>query len=167
MTNSGFTLVELLATLAILVIFLALGVPSFVETMANQRVRSQADGMLASLALARSESIRQNIRVSLCPSSNGTSCTGSWSDGWIVFSDTGTAGTVDGADSVLRAFSSKKDVTVSMGGNFTNYISYLPSGRSSGSGGATTGGAISISGDNLIRDINICTTGRIQSGGSC
>lgn len=167
MASTGFTLVELMVTLAVLTIILGIAVPGMGDFVSNQRVRSQADSMLASLALARNESITQNLRVTLCPSSNGTSCTGTWSQGWIVFRDGGTAGTVDGSDTVMRAFSSKKNVSVSMSSNFSSYVSFLPTGRSLGSGGATTGGTVTVSGGNLTRTINVCTTGRVQSGASC
>lgn len=167
MASTGFTLVELMVTLAVLTIILGIAVPGMGDFVSNQRVRSQADSMLASLALARNESITQNLRVTLCPSSNGTSCTGTWSQGWIVFRDGGTAGTVDGSDTVMRAFSSKKNVSISMSSNFSSYVSFRPTGRSLGSGGATTGGTITVSGSSLTRTINVCTTGRIQSGASC
>ncbi|MEW6132415.1 MAG: GspH/FimT family pseudopilin [Pseudomonadota bacterium] len=167
MAGSGFTLVELMVTLAVLTIILAIAVPGVGGFVSNQRVRSQADSMLASLALARNESITQNLRVTLCPSGNGTSCTGTWSQGWIVFRDGGTAGTVDVGDTVMRVFPGKKNVTVSMSGNFGSYLSFRPTGRSMGSGGATTGGTITVSGGSLTRTINVCSTGRIQAGGSC
>jgi len=59
---------------------------------------------LTSLNLARSEAIKGNVRVTLCVSSNGTSCaaSGGWELGYIVFRDLNSNGAVDSDDTVLR-----------------------------------------------------------------
>lgn len=82
--QSGFTLVELMITIAVLAIVMAFAVPSFNDMTLGSKLRSQANDLVAGAALARSEAIKRNQPVSLCASSNGTSCTGSWSQGWIV-----------------------------------------------------------------------------------
>jgi type IV fimbrial biogenesis protein FimT len=54
---------------------------------------------------ARSEAIKRTNRVTICASSNGTSCTGAgalWKNGWLVFVDENGNGTVDAGDVVLR-----------------------------------------------------------------
>lgn len=163
--NQGFGLVELMITIVVLGIVSSIALPAFSETIANQRTRSIGNNLIASLALARSDSISKNARTSLCPSSNGTTCSGTWSNGWIIFRDTGTLGAVDGTDTVLRAYEGKTNVTITMSSNFTNYLSYLPSGRTNGSGAAITGGTITVCGTgSLTRLVTIGITGRAQSG---
>lgn len=87
--NSGFTLIELMITLAIVGILLMVGVPSLKTFMQSNMLVASTNELLSALHVARSEAIKLNTRVSICDSSNGTSCglTGDWSNGWIVFID--------------------------------------------------------------------------------
>lgn len=87
--HRGFTLVELLVTLTVLVILLSLAVPSFSETLRQWRRDSATKALTAHLQLARAEAIKTSRKVELCPSSNGTSCADSndWKNGWLVFVD--------------------------------------------------------------------------------
>lgn len=80
----GFTLVELMIALAVFAVLLAIMVPSYSDMTLGSKLRSQANDLVAGAVLARSEAIKRNQPVSLCASSNGTSCTGTWSQGWIV-----------------------------------------------------------------------------------
>lgn len=88
--KAGFTLIELIVTLAVLAIVVAMAAPAFNGMIANNRSVSMASELVATLNYARSESIRQAKRVSICPSTNGTSCLSSandWAKGWLVFVD--------------------------------------------------------------------------------
>lgn len=80
----GFTLLEMMVTIAVAAILVTLAVPSFNEAMLGSKLNTQANNFVASAQLARSEAIKRNAAVTLCASSNGTSCTGAWGDGWIV-----------------------------------------------------------------------------------
>lgn len=86
----GFTLIELMVTIAVVAILLGIALPSFTDSTLGSKLRTQANDLVAGAVLARSEAIKRNQTVTLCASSNGTSCTGSWSDGWIVISSGGT-----------------------------------------------------------------------------
>ncbi len=102
-TNTGFTLIELLVTISIIVILTFIGVPTFKSVTNNSRISATNNSLVGNLALARSEAVNRNAPVSVCASSDGSSCTGTaWELGWIVFTDGGTAGTVDGSDKILR-----------------------------------------------------------------
>lgn len=107
----GFTLMELIITVAIAAIVLAVGVPSFQGMMRNNRAATQANEMIAALNLARSEAAKRGSRVSLCPSSSGTGCGGTdWSSGWIVFVDTAaTDASAPVVGQVLRVFEKLSD----------------------------------------------------------
>jgi type IV fimbrial biogenesis protein FimT len=96
--TDGFTLIELMVTLALAVILLALAVPSFRNTVQNNRATTTANELLTALSTARSEAIKRNETISLCSSANGTSCASStnWATGWIM---------LDGSGSVLRVWS--------------------------------------------------------------
>lgn len=60
---AGFSLVEMMVTVAVLGILMALGAPAFAEWLANTRLRSSASNILGGLQLARAEAIRTNARV--------------------------------------------------------------------------------------------------------
>ncbi|MES2822598.1 MAG: GspH/FimT family pseudopilin [Pseudomonadota bacterium] len=84
--HQGFTLLELIITVAIVAILSAAAIPSFSELIMKSRLTSQARGLMASALLARSEAIKRNQAVTLCASSNGSTCNGTWANGWIVLS---------------------------------------------------------------------------------
>lgn len=62
-SKCGFTLIEMLVTIAILAIVLAIGIPSFQAIMANAQIKTAAQGIHDGLQLARAEAIRLNSRV--------------------------------------------------------------------------------------------------------
>lgn len=98
----GITLIETLITLAILVIVTAIAAPSFTSVMGSSKTKSAAQDLESHLELARSEAIRLSRTVSLCPSSNGSSCTAAgtnWRTGWLVFDDVNGNGALDAGDS--------------------------------------------------------------------
>jgi type IV fimbrial biogenesis protein FimT len=88
--NHGFTLMEFLVTLCVLLILITVVTPSFIELLNGQRTRTEMADLMFHLQNARSEAIREGMTVSLCGSSNGRSCDVApdiWEKGWIVFSD--------------------------------------------------------------------------------
>lgn len=86
----GFTLIELMVTLTVLVVLIAIAVPSFDGVRLSTRLNSYATALVAGGQLARSEAIKRNAPVTLCVSADGASCStsGQWETGWIVVSGT-------------------------------------------------------------------------------
>lgn len=85
----GFTLVELMATLAVLAILLGLAVPAFGTITERSREADALYRLTTSMALARISAVRLGTPVTACPSSDGLTCRGDsdWSHGWIVYAD--------------------------------------------------------------------------------
>ncbi len=85
----GFTILELMAIVAITATLVTLGVPNLQTLIFNNRITSQLNLFSSSLALARSEAVKVNQRVVVCPSTNGTTCdtTEDFDTGWLVFID--------------------------------------------------------------------------------
>lgn len=84
LVQQGFTLIELMVTIMVMAIILMVAVPSFNEATLGSKLGSLANNFVASVQLARSEAIKRNAAVTLCASSDGSTCTGAWKDGWIV-----------------------------------------------------------------------------------
>jgi type IV fimbrial biogenesis protein FimT len=93
--------------IAIASVLLVIGIPTFTEFVANNRVVSTTNELAAHLSIARTQAVSRNIPVSICASADGAICGESerWDTGWIVFTDnTGVVGEVDGADEILRVY---------------------------------------------------------------
>lgn len=85
--TGGFTLLELMVTLAVAAILLGIAVPSLGDATLGGKLAASANDLVAGVAMGRSEAIKRNAVTSLCVSSNGTSCgSGGWEQGWIVIS---------------------------------------------------------------------------------
>ena len=82
----GMTLIELMVGVAIVAIVASVALPAFQTSMANSRVKGQANDLLTAFAVAKSEAVKLNTTVSVCPSNvTNTACDGSnWATGWLV-----------------------------------------------------------------------------------
>lgn len=109
----GFTLIELMVTMAVAAILLTQAVPSFRAMIANNRITSQVNELVTSINYGRSEAAKLNQSVVLCRSTNPTSASPScdtsagnakfWSNGWLVFADINTNATYESAtDTLIR-----------------------------------------------------------------
>ncbi len=110
-SSTGFTLVELMIALSIVAILATVVVPSFQNSIKNNRAVSQSNALATALAMARSEAIKRNASVVVCSTTDQTSCSGNidWSTGWLVFVDAdknnslSSATCTTGADNLLSS----------------------------------------------------------------
>lgn len=121
------TLIELLATLSVLAILLAIGVPAFNQFVVSNRLTAYTNDMLSTLTLARSEAIKRNSRVVLCKSADGETCAGAggWNQGWIVFADPNNNASRDaGEPAVYKMPALQNGYTLDGSASISSYVSY-------------------------------------------
>lgn len=172
--HKGFSLIELLVTVAIIGTLAGLAVPSFVSLIRSNRLTAAANDMLGAIALARSEALKRGARVVLCKSTDSATCnnSASWGDGWIVFLDADNDSVRTAAsEPLLRVGQSNDGVTSSVtGATVSNYISFTSRGAARTTAGAMQSGVISlcISGQKT-RQLDLVASGRasIVQGGVC
>lgn len=106
--EDGYTLMELLTTLAVAAIVMTAAVPGLRAFVQNNRIAAQTNELVASLVLARSEAVTRGVAATVCASSDGASCSGAtdWAGGWLLFADVAApTGELDaGTDVLLRAY---------------------------------------------------------------
>jgi type IV fimbrial biogenesis protein FimT len=124
----GFTLLELMTAVLVLGILIAMAAPSFRDMSRNNRIAATQNDLVTALAVARSEALRSSTKVSVCPSSDSTDCSGDtdWSVGWIVFTDAGDPGEVDDTDEVVQAWPGAPGDTELVG--VDKFVTYAPTG---------------------------------------
>ncbi len=127
--QQGFTLVELLITIAILAILVMLAAPSMQHMLAENRSIAQVNTLIAELNYARSEAVSRNEALTFCKSVNQQTCGGQWRDGKML---------LDAKNNVIRVFSAlptgDKLVWNSSGGQ-DDAIVWTPSGYTRGQRG--------------------------------
>lgn len=120
----GFSLVELMVTITVMAILLAIALPSFRDVIHRNQVSSASNALLASLAYARTEAINRGQLVSMCPSANGTSCTAAsnaFDPGWLVYTYPAVAASANQAYAagamLLRATGARAGVSIQSRGS--------------------------------------------------
>lgn len=152
----GFTLPEMLVTLAVVVILISMTAPSMQGLIINQRVTSATQEIFTSIHLARSEAIKQQRTVSLCSTTNGINCdeddTG-WEQGWLIFTDADADGILEEGDRILRA-SQALDEPITISWNQGGSVSFNSRGQ------ADVAGTFEVCADGEARAVIISRTGR-------
>lgn len=109
--QGGFTLIEMLVTIAIAAILMSMAVPSMRNLIERNSVADSVDSFVSAISHARAEAIRRGLPVTLCRSTNAaTSATPAcsadpaWEAGWMAFVDLDGDGTFESihGDSLLR-----------------------------------------------------------------
>ena len=130
---SGFSLIELLATLAVVSILIAESIPGLNAMLAQERSTSLTNKLAGTLAYARSEAITKHQTVIACQSTNSSTCdkSGKWQNGWIVFIDKNRNKQRDATDTLLRVYSTVNNGTQAIfkgSAGIKYYIKYKPNG---------------------------------------
>lgn len=80
--SRGFTLIELMITLALVALLMLVAAPSFVAFQRNSELTTTANGFLATLSAARAEAMKRQLRTFVIPV-----VAGNWASGWVAFVD--------------------------------------------------------------------------------
>ncbi|MFA5242202.1 MAG: GspH/FimT family pseudopilin [Sulfuricella sp.] len=145
-STGGFTLIEMMITIAIAGVLLAIAVPSFRDLIINNSISTQANDFISGLALARSEAIKRGTSVRV------TAAGADFGSGWTIWVDANANAAID-AGEALREHEALKTGFALVGSGFTNNaeIQYRSTGTSDSSGVFTlcysgyTGRLISVS----------------------
>ena len=128
----GYTLPEMVFVVAIVAATLGYGVPAFRDLGLDASRTRELNTFVHALYLARSEAIKRNGVVSLCPSGDGELCAPAgtpWHSGWIVFvnGDREQPAVRDAGEELLRAHPGRSDGSVAAN---RATLSFRPSGQS-------------------------------------
>lgn len=138
--NHGFTLIELIVTMAVFGIVVAIAAPNMSSFLDSNRRAAQVNTFVSALNLARSEAVKRNTDITICTRNDaGTACdnTKAWDNGWLIFLDNNTLGTVDAGDTILRVYEkiykreTPKDVTLKETVADARFLTYQSRGQAS------------------------------------
>lgn len=132
----GFTLINLMLTLAIASIAMTIGLPAFKSLGARGQQTAEINSLVRHLHLTRSHAIKTGINHVLCPSADGVSCLGTsrWDEGYILFRDHNRDALRDPGETLLQAYRSTSGIAIGM--NSTSgrtQVTYRQDGFSVGS----------------------------------
>jgi type IV fimbrial biogenesis protein FimT len=175
----GFTLLELMLAVALLAIVLGFGLPNFRDFIRNSRMAAAANDVIADVNLARSESIKRRVPVTLCKSADLVNCddvAGTQFRGWIVFVDDADAavedatndgnGAIDDDEVILRTTRISPEIDSAEADGVI--ATFIPSGFVRPGGNNVQrilfcdarGNTVTVGGDSAARAVSIAGTGR-------
>lgn len=102
----GFTLIEIMVSLTILGVLIAIAIPNFSNAIKRSRINAIRDELTASLQMARTEAIRRNVQIIIAR--NTVNCTfdmpdsQDWHCGWHLVVDSNNNGNVNAAEEVIQ-----------------------------------------------------------------
>ncbi len=105
-TKSGFSLLELLVTIAMVAALFSIAMPSYDDFIKRYKIKAEVNKWLLALNFARQTAITSGNIITLCPSSNKLSCGASWREGAIVFVDLNKNHIKDPNEILLHTFDS-------------------------------------------------------------
>lgn len=146
--SHGFTLVEMLVTLAIFAVLLMIAIPSMRPFLQSQSVKNASMDIVSTVALARSEAIKRNAQVDV-KATNAAD----WSQGWVVSQNT-PAATIRKQSALNNIVITPSDPSFSFDGN----------GRMTTTGATFAIAPINKTGSQpLCLSVTVGATGRVES----
>ena len=137
---TGYTLIELMAVLAIASALLVIAIPMFRTQVQNSQMSAAATDLLSTFMSAKSQAIGRNYPVKVCisnnaPDDNDLECAdnGQWEDGWLTFVDSDNSGQINDDEEVIQIHPPlTENITVRSSrtgdGTLENGVTYQPNG---------------------------------------
>ncbi len=141
---AGFSLIELMTTIVVITVVLAIGVPTISSLRTKSELAAVTNSLTGGLNLARSEAVKQGIDVQLAPQSGG------WNDGWVVRT------TVSGSDAIRLFPNPSAGATVTPKSGATAIVVFEPLGNVA----AAECFDISVTGGG-VRSVGVAPGGRV------
>ena len=136
--DAGFTVIAALIVVAIFGLLLAIAAPPLTDFLNEVQARQNTNEFLSSLLLARSEAVTRNRPVSMCKIDASTledcDSDNAWHDGWLSFEDLDEDGVLDVGEEIIDQHAGLDDTTIITTVNFSDHLTYTPSGRVSSAG---------------------------------
>jgi len=161
----GVTLIEVMAVVAIVAVLLALGVPSFREFVARNRLDGAAQELMTSLQYARSEAMRRGAQVTVRLA--GAEGSKNWGSGWSMFVDADGDGALDAGEEVIKqGMAVPAPLTLIGSGGFHTFVAFGRDGRLTNAGGGylvlCDGPSLTDGGQSRARAVVINGAGRVR-----
>jgi type IV fimbrial biogenesis protein FimT len=146
---NGFTLLELMVTVAVAAILATLAAPSFRQYILNQRIKNASFDLVSALSLARSEAITRNCTVNVVQTG------GNWIGGWTIATDATSCGA---ATQLFTHEAFNSGISIGASGNLTT-ITYGIGGRTTTAATVFTVQPASTLNGVIPRYVTICLSG--------
>jgi len=155
----GFTLVEMMVSVSIFAIALAIAIPNIKSYISTSRTSSVAGDLLVAVRAARSEAVVRGTKVSLCPADTTASSptclstgTNDWSKyGWLM---------VDASNNSIRQWAKPTNVTVVLTPTTATQLSFTGATGTAGSDVNIAICPVGVTGTGVGRGIAIKASGR-------
>ncbi|WP_455922119.1 GspH/FimT family pseudopilin [Pseudomonas putida] len=150
--RNGFTMVELLITVAVMAIFLSIALPSYTTIIAKNRADTETGDFYRALNYTRLEAISRGLSVRIAPATSGGSWTGALT---ISLSSTGTT---------LRAIPAMSSTAALAFSTSATYIEFNNLGALTYPATALT---LTYTQGTVSRNVGVCLNGRVVLSGTC
>lgn len=166
----GFTAIELMITLTVVLVLVGIAVPTFLHISAQNQLATSTNHFNRAIYFARQAAISFNAPVTLC-AGNASGCFSAtnwnWAMGWLAFIDRDHDGTLDNGEAILSTGTPFGDNVVIAGNSpFKKPIVFMPMGQGERVSGAFAAGRLRVcvpsAIENNARDLVLSITGRVR-----